>query len=100
MHNLHNSDVFLGFFLMFLKDYDKKLYHHLMKLFETNKCAICLFPDREYHYRGRDWSLKETWDVSLSEQMQYEEKLKENRQKRIELFGPIPPEKKKKISLF
>ena len=64
-----------------------------MKLFETNKCAICLFPDREYHYRGKDWSLKETWDVLLSEQMQYEEK-------RIELFGPIPPEKKKKISLF
>ena len=71
-----------------------------MKLFETNKCAICLFLDREYHYRGRDWSLKETWDVPLSKQMQYEEKLKENIQKRIELFGPIPPEKKKKISLF
>ena len=60
-----------------LYDYNTKLYYHLTELFDTNKCTLCcccFFYD-EYHYGGRDWSTGYTWDVSLSEQMKYEEEL-------------------------
>ena len=63
-----------------LYDYNTKLYYHLIELFDTNKCTLCLFFFYdEYHYGGRDWSTGYTWDVSLSlslsEQMKYEEEL-------------------------
>ena len=29
----------------FLKNYNEKMYCHLMELFDTNKCAICSFLD-------------------------------------------------------
>ena len=32
---------------LFLKDYNEKLYHHLMELLNTNKCAVCSFLDNE-----------------------------------------------------
>ena len=32
---------------LFLKDYNEKLYHHLMELLDTNKCAVCSFLDNE-----------------------------------------------------
>ena len=60
---------------LFLKDYNEKLYHHLIELFYTNKCAICSFPDSKYHYGGRYWQTGKTWNVPLSEQMRYEEKI-------------------------
>ena len=60
---------------LFLKDYNEKLYHHLIELFDTNKCAICSFPDSKYDYGGRYWQTGETWNVPLSEQMRYEEKI-------------------------
>ena len=44
----------------------------------------------EYHYGGRDWSTGYTWDVSLSEQMKYEEELEK------QIFS----EKKKKFYLI
>ena len=36
----------------FLKNYNEKMYCHLIELFDTNKCAICSFLDSEYHYGG------------------------------------------------
>ena len=70
------------FIELFLKDYNEKWYHHLMELFDTNKCALCCFLDEEYHHKGRDRCTSETWDVPLSEQMRSEEDIKINKIKK------------------
>ena len=85
---------------LFLKDFNEKLYHHSMELFDTNKSAVCSFLDSEYHYGGRDWHTGETWSVPLSEQMRYEENIKINQMKKkkkktqLGLFLPATEGKK------
>ena len=47
-----------------------------------DKSALCCFLGNEFHYRGRDWYTGETWNVSLSKQIEYQEKLKMDEEKK------------------
>ena len=60
----------------FLKDYQSKLYYHLQELFYVNIESLYCFLLDEYTYKGRDWYTGETWSVSLSDSIRYQEKIK------------------------
>ena len=77
----------------FLWEYHNKLIFHLQKMFEIDKSALYCFLDNEFHYHGRDWHRGETWNISLSEQIKYQEKLKMNGGRK-KVLGPFPQEKK------
>ena len=76
-------------------DYHKRLIFHLQEIFETDKTALCCFLDAEYHYRGRDWQTGETWNFPLSEQIEFEEKIWLDNEKKT-TAGTIPTRKIKK----
>ena len=38
----------------FLCNYNTKLKHYLLELFDKNKCPLRYFLGDEYHYKGRD----------------------------------------------
>ena len=47
-----------------------------------DKSALCCFLDNGFDYRARNWYTGETWNVSLSEQTEYQEKLKMEEEKK------------------
>ena len=62
--------------------YHEKLLFHLQEIFDVDKTALDCFLDREFQYKSRDWYTGETWCVSLSEEIDYEEKLNWMRRKK------------------
>ena len=77
---------------VFSWDYHKRLIFYLQEIFETYKTVLCCFLDAEYNYRGSDWRIGETWNVSRSKQIAFEEKIWLNNEKK-RLLGPFPPQK-------
>ena len=77
----------------FLGSYHSKLVFHLQEIFDTDKSALCCFLDDEFYYRGRDWRAEETWSISLSKQIDYQEKIKKDEAKK-KVLGRFPPEKR------
>ena len=73
---------------VFLWDYNKRLIFHLQAIFETDKTALCCFLDTEYRYGSRHWQIGETWNVPLSEQIEFGWAMKKK-----QLLGPFLPEK-------
>lgn len=63
--------------------YHKKLLFHLQGIFDFDKTALHCFLDTEFQYKDRDWYTGETWRVSFSDQLDYEEKIKLNEAKKI-----------------
>ena len=75
----------------FLKDYNQKLYYHLIEHFNTNKCATCLFLGTEYSQGGKDWQTGKIWSNSLSDSMKFDEAVERNKiEKKLK---PFPPKK-------
>ena len=64
-----------------------------------DKSALCCFLDNEFDYRERDWYTGETWNVSLSEQIEYQEKLKMEEEKK-KCWGPFLREKRNKKNVY
>ena len=77
----------------FLWSYHEKLIFHLQEIFDTDKSALCCFLDDKFYYRGRDWRTEETWSVSLSKQIDYQEKIKKDKARK-KVLGPFPSEKR------
>ena len=63
------------FDLNFLYSYHSKLCFQLNQLFDEDKTATECFLHSEYEFRGRDWTSGETWSVSLSDSIRYDEKI-------------------------
>ena len=84
---------------VFLWDYNKRLIFHLQAIFETDKTALCCFLDTEYRYGSRHWQIGETWNVPLSEQIEFEEKIWLGNEKKT-TAGTIPTRKIKKSNVF
>lgn len=63
--------------------YHKKLLFHLQGIFDFDKTALHCFLDTEFQYKDRDWYTGETWRLSFSDQLDYEEKIKLNEAKRL-----------------
>lgn len=74
--------------------YHEKLLFHLQEIFDVDKTALDCFLDSEFQYKGRDWYRGKTWYVSLSEEIDYEEKLNWMRRKK-RCWGSF-----KKINLY
>ena len=70
----------------------KDLFFIYKKFLKHTKQLFACFLDAEYNYRGSDWRTGETWNVSLSKQIAFEEKIWLNNEKK-QLLGPFPPEK-------
>ena len=49
-----------------LYDYNTKLYYHLIELFDTNKCTLCLFFFMMSTTTGEEIGLQGTPGTSLS----------------------------------
>ena len=65
----------------FLGSYNSKFVFHLQEIFDTDKSALCCFLGDEFYYHGRDWRTGETWSISLSKQIDYQEKIKKDEAK-------------------
>ena len=69
----------------FLWEYHNKLNFHVQVIFMIDESALCCFLDDEFQSRRRDWYTRETWNVSLSDQIEYQEKLKIDEIKKKEI---------------
>ena len=74
----------------FLYSYYSKLCFQLNQLFDEDKTAAECFLHGEYKFRGRNWTSGETWSVSLSDSIHYDEKIKLGQLRAKNL--PIPAE--------
>ena len=61
----------------------KKLYPHLIQLFNEKKNCINCFLHQECTYGGRDWYLGETWSIGLEDSLRYDEKIKLDKKRRL-----------------
>ena len=74
----------------FFSCYFSKVCFQLNQLFDEKLDAVCCFLHQESEHKGRDWRSGETWSISLSHNIYYNERIKIGQLKAKSL--PVPVE--------